>query len=108
LSRSAIPYWNSPPYEVQAQEEARALNHHYIGTEHILLALIREESVGRGQHGPPRGHIPITPPAKRTLELSVCEAVALGDTSIGTEHILLSLIRLAPGRQSLRDRPHAP
>jgi len=106
---------------VLAQEEARTLNHRYIGTEHILLALIREdtgtaamvlrslgiaedaarrqveESVGRGQHGPPRGHIPITPPAKRTLELSVCEAVALGDASIGTEHILLSLIRQGEG-----------
>jgi ATP-dependent Clp protease ATP-binding subunit ClpC len=106
---------------VVAQEEARTLNHHYIGTEHLLLALIREdtgtaaavlrslgiteagargqveESVGRGRHNPPRGHIPITPAAKRTLELSVCEAVALGHASIGTEHILLSLLRHGDG-----------
>jgi ATP-dependent Clp protease ATP-binding subunit ClpC len=104
-----------------AQEEARMLDHNYIGTEHMLLALIREdtgtaamalrslgiaedtarrqveESIGRGQHGTPRGHIPITPPAKGALELSMREAIALGSSSIGTEHILLSLIRQGEG-----------
>ena len=102
---------------VLAQEEARMLEHNYIGTEHILLALIREgtgkagkaleslgvteeaarqqveEIIGRGQQDPPRGHIPFTPRAKKTLELSLREAIALGDTVIGTEHILLGLIR---------------
>jgi Clp amino terminal domain, pathogenicity island component/UvrB/uvrC motif len=102
---------------VLAQEEARSLNHNYIGTEHILLALIREgtgtaaaaleslgiseeaarqqveELIGRGQQDPPRGHIPFTPRAKKTLELSLREAIALGNTYIGTEHILLGLIR---------------
>jgi ATP-dependent Clp protease ATP-binding subunit ClpA len=102
---------------VLAQEEARLLNHDYIGTEHILLALIHEgtgvaaraleslgiteeaarqqveEIVGRGQQDMPRGHIPMTPRAKKTLELSLREAIALGSSSIGTEHILLALIR---------------
>jgi ATP-dependent Clp protease ATP-binding subunit ClpA len=102
---------------VLAQEEARMLNHNYIGTEHILLALIREnrgvaaralellgvteeaarqqveQIIGRGQQDPPRGHIPFTPRAKKTLELSLREAIALGSISIGTEHILLGLIR---------------
>ncbi len=107
---------------VLAQEEARMLNHNYIGTEHILLALIHEgtgiaaraleslgiaeeaarrqveEIVGRGQQDPPRGHIPFTPRAKKTLELSLREAIALGNTSIGTEHILLGLIREGEGK----------
>ncbi len=102
---------------VLAQEEARMLNHDYIGSEHIMLALIHEgtgvaaqalkslgvteeaarqqveQIVGRGQQDPPRGHIPFTPRAKKTLELSLREAIALGSTSIGTEHILLGLIR---------------
>jgi ATP-dependent Clp protease ATP-binding subunit ClpA len=102
---------------VLAQEEARMLNHNYIGTEHILLALIREnrgvaaralellgvteeaarqqveQIIGRGQQDPPHGHIPFTPRAKKTLELSLREAIALGSISIGTEHILLGLIR---------------
>ena len=102
---------------VLAQEEARMLNHNYIGTEHILLALIHEgtgtaaraleslgiteeaarqqvaEIVGRGQQEPPRGHIPFTPRAKKTLELSLREAIALGNNFIGSEHILLGLIR---------------
>jgi ATP-dependent Clp protease ATP-binding subunit ClpC len=102
---------------VLAQEEARMLNHNYIGTEHILLALIREgggvaaraleslgiteeaarqqveEIVGRGQEGPQRGHLPFTPQAKKTLQLSMREAIALGHAYIGTEHILLGLVR---------------
>jgi ATP-dependent Clp protease ATP-binding subunit ClpA len=107
---------------VLAQEEARMLNHNYIGTEHILLALIHEgtgtaasaleslgiteeaarqqveEIIGRGQQDPPRGHIPFTRRAKKTLELSLREAIALGNTSIGTEHILLGLIREGEGK----------
>jgi ATP-dependent Clp protease ATP-binding subunit ClpC len=99
---------------VLAQEEARMLNHNYIGTEHILLGLIREaegvaakalgslgmsleaarqqveEIIGRGQRGP-SGHIPFTPRAKTVLELSLREALRLGDNHIGTEHILLAL-----------------
>ena len=107
---------------VLAQEEARMLNHNYIGTEHIMLALIHEgtgvaaqalkslgvteeaarqqveQIVGRGQQDPPRGHIRFTPQAKKTLELSLREAIALGSTSIGTEHILLGLIREGEGK----------
>ena len=107
---------------VLAQEDARMLNHNYIGTEHILLALIREgtgiaatalrslgvteeaarqqveEIAGRGQQDPPRGHIPFTPRAKKTLELALREAIALGSTSIGTEHVLLGLIREGEGK----------
>jgi ATP-dependent Clp protease ATP-binding subunit ClpC len=102
---------------VLAQEEARMLNHDYIGTEHILLALIREsggiaaqaleslgiteeaarqqveEIIGRGQQDPPRGHIPFTPRAKKALQLSMREAIALGHAYIGTEHILLGFLR---------------
>ncbi len=105
---------------VLAQEEARRLNHDYIGTEHILLGLIREgegvaaraleslgislevvrqqveEIIGRGQHGAP-GHIPFTPRAKKVLELSLREANAPGHDYIGTEHILLGLIREGSG-----------
>ncbi len=103
-----------------AQEEARLLNHNYIGTEHILLGLIHEgegvaakalESLGisleavRGQveeiigHGgsSPSGHIPFTPRAKKVLELSLREALQLGHNYIGTEHILLGLIREGEG-----------
>jgi ATP-dependent Clp protease ATP-binding subunit ClpC len=107
---------------VLAQEEARMLSHNYIGTEHILLALVRqgtgtaasaleslgiteeaarqqvEEIIGRGQQDPPRGHIPFTRRAKKTLELSLREAIALGNTSISTEHILLGLIRDGEGK----------
>jgi ATP-dependent Clp protease ATP-binding subunit ClpA len=100
---------------VLAQEEARMLNHNYIGTEHILLGLIHEgegvaakaleslgisleavrqqveEIIGQGQQAP-SGHIPFTPRAKKVLELSLREALQLGHNYIGTEHILLGLI----------------
>lgn len=105
---------------VLAQEEARLLNHNYIGTEHILLGLIHEgegvaakalESLGisldavRGQveeiigqgGAAPSGHIPFTPRAKKVLELSLREALQLGHNYIGTEHILLGLIREGEG-----------
>jgi ATP-dependent Clp protease ATP-binding subunit ClpC len=115
---------------VQAQEESRALHHNYIGPEHILLALVREGDGGgsgrqvltdmgitegrvRDQLGlavdseveSPTGHIPFTPQAKKTLELSLREALQLGDSHIGTEHILLGLIRQDDGLASdaLRD-----
>ena len=105
---------------VLAQEEARMLNHNYIGTEHILLGLIHEdesiaakalqalgisleavrqqveEIIGRGQQAP-SGHIPFTPRAKKVLELSLREALLLGHNYIGTEHILLGLIREGEG-----------
>ncbi|MDQ3147491.1 MAG: AAA family ATPase, partial [Actinomycetota bacterium] len=105
---------------VLAQEEARLLNHNYIGTEHILLGLIHEgegvaakalESLGIsleavrsqveeiiGQGGSsPSGHIPFTPRAKKVLELSLREALQLGHNYIGTEHVLLGLIREGEG-----------
>src|SRR5580693_9756601 len=106
---------------VFAQEEARGLNHNWIGTEHLLLALIREghgvgakalESmqisldaarqqveliIGRGQDAVRDGHIPFTPRAKKVLELSLREAQQLGHDYIGTEHILLGLIREGDG-----------
>ncbi|HKJ56197.1 MAG TPA: Clp protease N-terminal domain-containing protein, partial [Nitriliruptoraceae bacterium] len=105
---------------VLAQEEARLLNHNYIGTEHILLGLIHEgegvaakaleslnislesvreqvtEIIGKGQTAP-AGHIPFTPRAKKVLELSLREALQLGHNYIGTEHILLGLIREGEG-----------
>jgi ATP-dependent Clp protease ATP-binding subunit ClpA len=105
---------------VLAQEEARMLNHDYIGTEHILLGLIHEgegvaakvleslgisltavrqqvlEIIGPGQEAP-SGHIPFTPRAKKVLELTQREARALGHDYIGTEHILLGLIREGRG-----------
>jgi ATP-dependent Clp protease ATP-binding subunit ClpC len=105
---------------VLAQEEARMLNHNYIGTEHILLGLIHEgegvaakaleslgialegvraqveEIIGQGQQSP-SGHIPFTPRAKKVLELSLREALQLGHNYIGTEHILLGLIREGEG-----------
>ena len=105
---------------VLAQEEARLLNHNYIGTEHILLGLIHEgegvaakaleslgisleavraeveETIGLG-HSSPSGHIPFTPRAKKVLELSLREALQLGHNYIGTEHILLGLIREGEG-----------
>jgi ATP-dependent Clp protease ATP-binding subunit ClpC len=105
---------------VLAQEEARLLNHNYIGTEHLLLGLIHEgegvaataleslgmsleavrgqveEIIGQGQSAP-TGHIPFTPRAKKVLELSLREAKQLGHNYIGTEHILLGLIREGEG-----------
>jgi ATP-dependent Clp protease ATP-binding subunit ClpC len=105
---------------VYAQEEARMLNQNYIGTEHLLLGLIREqdgiaakalesldisledvrqqveELIGRGTYVP-TGHIPFTPRAKKVLELSLREALQLGHNYIGTEHVLLGLIREGEG-----------
>jgi ATP-dependent Clp protease ATP-binding subunit ClpC len=105
---------------VLAQEEARMLDHNYIGTEHILLGLIHEgegvaakaleslgisleavrqqveEIIGRGQQAA-SGHIPFTPRAKKVLELSLREALQLSHNYIGTEHILLGLIREGDG-----------
>jgi ATP-dependent Clp protease ATP-binding subunit ClpA len=105
---------------VLAQEEARVLNHNYIGTEHILLGLLREgegvaakaleslglhleavrhqveEIIGKGQQVP-SGHIPFTPRAKKVLELSLREALQLGHDYIGTEHILLGLLSEGEG-----------
>ena len=101
---------------VLAQEEARRLNHNYIGTEHLLLGLLHEGRgsaarvltamditlgaardqvvaiIGQGQ-GQPSGHIPFTPRAKKSLELSLREALQLGDGYIGTGHLLLGLIQ---------------
>jgi ATP-dependent Clp protease ATP-binding subunit ClpA len=105
---------------VLAQEESRMLNHNYIGTEHILLGLIHEgegaaaqtleslgisleavrdevrEMIGQGTSAP-AGHIPFTPRAKKVLELSLREALHLQHDYIGTEHILLGLIREGEG-----------
>jgi Clp amino terminal domain, pathogenicity island component len=105
---------------VLAQEEAGRLDHNYIGTEHLLLGLIHEgegiaaralealgirlevvraeveEIIGRGSE-PPAGRIPFTPRAKKVLELSLREALQLGHSYIGTEHILLGLIREGEG-----------
>ena len=113
---------------VLSQEEARLLNHNYIGTEHILLGLLGEpesiggqvlasfgltrdgvreevvEKIGRGK-STPSGHIPFTPRAKKTLELSLREALSIKHNYIGTEHIVLGLIREGEGvaAQILRD-----
>ncbi len=105
---------------VLAQDEAKMLNHNYIGTEHLLLGLIHEgegvaakaleqlgisleavrekveEMIGHGQ-SEPRGHIPFTPRAKKVLELSLREALQMNHSYIGTEHILLGLIREGEG-----------
>jgi ATP-dependent Clp protease ATP-binding subunit ClpA len=105
---------------VLAQDEARALKHNYIGTEHLLLGLLREEEglasrvlaslditieevraqieqvVGRGDEAA-TGQIPFTPRAKKVLELSLREAMAIGHNYIGTEHILLGLVRESEG-----------
>jgi ATP-dependent Clp protease ATP-binding subunit ClpA len=105
---------------VLAQEEARLLGHGYIGTEHILLGLLAEgeglafqalaslgisldaareqvaEIIGEGAVQP-SGHIPFTPRSKKVLELSLREALQLGDSYIGTEHILLGLAREGEG-----------
>jgi prophage maintenance system killer protein len=103
-----------------AQDEARELGHDHVGTEHLLLGLLRvpegvaaralepfgvshqavhaqvERSVGRGQ-GAPRGHIPFTPRSKKVLELALREALQLGHNYIGTEHVLLGLVREGEG-----------
>jgi ATP-dependent Clp protease ATP-binding subunit ClpA len=105
---------------VLAQEEARLLNHDYVGTEHLLLGMIAEgqgvaataleslgisleavraqveEVIGQGQQAP-SGHIPFTPRAKKVLELSLREANQLGHNYIGTEHLLLGLVREGEG-----------
>jgi Clp amino terminal domain, pathogenicity island component/UvrB/uvrC motif len=105
---------------VLAQAEARLLNHDYIGTEHLLLGLAHEgqgvaaialerlgirlealraqvqEVIGRGQRAP-SGHIPFTPRAKKVLELSLRESQQLGHNYIGTEHVLLGLVREGEG-----------
>jgi ATP-dependent Clp protease ATP-binding subunit ClpC len=102
---------------LQAQAEARSRGHNYIGTEHILLALVHEdiggvapkalesmqisadavrdridEIIGRSSAPPPAGHIPFTPRSKKVLELSLREALQLGHHYIGTEHILLGIL----------------
>src|SRR4051795_13362650 len=105
---------------VLAQHEARTLRHNYIGTEHLLLGLLREEEglaarvlgelgvtlegsreqvaniVGEGDEGT-TGQIPFTPRAKRVLELSLSEATALGHGYVGTEHLLLGMAREGSG-----------
>jgi len=105
---------------VLAQEEARMLDHNYIGTEHLLLGLIHEgesvaaralksleislqaarqqveEIIGHGDQ-PPSGHIPFTPRAKKVLELSLRESRQLGQNYIGPEHILLGVLREGDG-----------
>jgi ATP-dependent Clp protease ATP-binding subunit ClpA len=115
---------------VLSQEEARLLNHNYIGTEHILLGLLGEPDsiggqvlagfgitrdgvrkevvakVGRGKKGL-SGHIPFTPRAKKTLELSLREALSIKHNYIGTEHILLGLIREGEGVAAQILRNHA-
>jgi len=105
---------------ISAQQEARALHHNYIGTEHVLLGLLRDREgvagralqvlgispetvreqildiIGEG-HQEPAGHIPFTPRTKKVLELAVREAVQLGHLYVGTEHILLGLVREGDG-----------
>jgi ATP-dependent Clp protease ATP-binding subunit ClpA len=105
---------------VLAQEEARMLNHNYLGTEHLLLGLVHEgegvaaraleslgislgavrqqvqEIIGQGQQAP-AGHIPFTPRAKKVIELAQREATDLGHNYIGTEHLLLGLAREGEG-----------
>jgi ATP-dependent Clp protease ATP-binding subunit ClpA len=106
---------------VLAQEEARTLDHDHVGTEHLLLGLVREGDgvgaralgvmgislpavrakveaiIGRGEGAPPRGRIPFSRRAKKVLELSLREALQLGVSYIGTEHLLLGLIREGEG-----------
>jgi ATP-dependent Clp protease ATP-binding subunit ClpC len=105
---------------VLSQEEARRLNHNYIGTEHVLLGLLEEgqgvaarvltslgvsldearnsveEIIGHGTQAP-SDHVPFTPRAKKVLELSLREALQLGHNYIGTEHLLLGLLREGEG-----------
>ena len=106
---------------VLAQEESRLLNHNYIGTEHLLLGLLHEgegvaakaleelgisldavrqrveDMIGQGSSAPVEGHIPFTPRAKKVLELALREGLQLGHNYIGTEHILLGLVREGEG-----------
>jgi ATP-dependent Clp protease ATP-binding subunit ClpC len=105
---------------VFAQEEARGLNHGYIGSEHLLLGLLREkgraattlgahrvtaesvrawvvENVGRGSDEPPAGQLPLTPRLKRILELSLEDAGALDHHAIGTQHLLIALLHEGQG-----------
>lgn len=106
---------------VHAQEEARRLQHNYIGTEHLLLGLLREpdgvasvvlerlgltlddarhyvaDQIGPGKKPAKTGHIPFTPRAKKVLELALREAIQLGHNYIGTEHLLLGLVREGDG-----------
>jgi hypothetical protein len=105
---------------ISAQQEARALHHNYIGTEHILLGLVRDREGAAGRalhvlgispdtvreqildiigegHQEPAGHIPFTPRTKKVLELAVREAAQLGHLYVGTEHILLGLVREGDG-----------
>ncbi len=113
---------------ILAQDEARAMNHNYVGTEHILLGLIHEgegiaakalgqlgislegartqveEIIGKGTQAP-AGHIPFTARAKRVLELSLREALQLNHPYIGTEHILLGVLREGEGVASRPVRP---
>ena len=115
---------------VLAQEEARQLNHNYIGTEHLLLGLLGEpdgiafrvlesfgmsregarqevaDLVGTGKHAS-KGHIPFTPRAKKCLEISLREALQLRHAHIGTEHILLGLLREGDGVAAQVMRKHA-
>jgi ATP-dependent Clp protease ATP-binding subunit ClpC len=115
---------------VLAQEEARGLEHNYIGTEHLLLGLLGESSglaaealnrfgislaqareevearVGRGKK-PPSGHIPFTPRSKKVLELALREALELHHDYIGTEHLLLGLVREGEGVGAQVLRLHA-
>jgi ATP-dependent Clp protease ATP-binding subunit ClpC len=105
---------------VLAHEEARLLNHSYIGTEHLLLGLVHEregvaaralasfgvvldrvreqlgEMIGQGDSSP-SGHVPFTPRAKKVLELALREALQLGHNYIGTEHVLLGLLQEGEG-----------
>jgi ATP-dependent Clp protease ATP-binding subunit ClpC len=113
---------------VLAQEEARGLRHGYIGTEHLLLGLLREdgraattlgsqgvgleparewvvEHIGRGDAEPGRGQLPLTPRLKKIFELSVEDAETLGHRAIGTQHLLIALLREGQGAalHTLRD-----
>jgi ATP-dependent Clp protease ATP-binding subunit ClpC len=116
---------------VLSQEEARRMNHNYIGTEHILLGLLSEpagvayrvleahgitlkgarqevtELIGLGKEAQRSGHIPFTPRAKKTLELALREALQLHHNYIGTEHILLGLLREGDGVAAQIMRKHA-
>jgi ATP-dependent Clp protease ATP-binding subunit ClpC len=105
---------------VLAQEEARKLRHGYIGTEHLLLGLLREngraattlgangielqparewvvENIGEGDEEPPSGQLPLTPRMKRILEMSLEDAQMLGHHAIGTQHLLIALLHEGQG-----------